>query len=1118
MPRPSFVLATLAALAFLVPPTATAQQSARTDREPDNENLPLEAARSVPLDTEEGSWLSLDVSPNGRTLVFDMLGDLFTLPIEGGTATRLTSGMAFDMQPRFSPDGERLLFVSDRSGGSNLWTLDLASGDTAQITEGNGNLWMSPEWAPDGRYIAASKGETRLGIVKLWLGHVDGGSGQLLIAEPEQLKTVGAAFSPDGRYIWHARRNGSWQYNAAFPQYQLAVYDLETGESYTRTSRYGSAFRPTLSPDGRWLVYGSRHEDQTGLRIRDLESGDERWLAYPVQRDDQESIADRDVLPGMDFTPDSREVVASYGGRIWRLPVEGGDPIEIPFRVNEQFAVGPEVSFQYDIEDDPTFVVRQIRDAVPSPDGSRLAFTSLDRLYVMDWPDGTPRRLTSATITEAHPTWSPDGRSIAYVSWEPSGGHVWRAPADGGTPVRLSSAAATYQQPAWSPAGDRIVVVRGPARAYQESTGPGAPGAEEDIVWLPADAPSGGGSATLVAPTQGRQRPHFTDDPDRIYLSHGDDGLVSIRWDGTDQKEHVKVVGNTRPGQDEPNQAELTLMAPQGDRALALVNRDVYVVTVPRVGAEAPTISVADPDDASFPARKVTEIGGEFPAWSGDGASVHFSMGNAHFVYDIERARAVEDSVEAAEEAAGEEEEEEEEEQEPEQGEQSEEEDDPAYTPFEQRIRIEATRDTPTGSVVLSGARVITMRGDEVLENADILVTNNRISAVGPAGSLDVPGGASRIDISGTTVSPGFVDTHAHMWPAWGLHKNQVWMYSANLAYGVTTTRDPQTSSTDVITYGDLVEAGQVVGPRVYSTGPGVFGDYVMDAIRDADHARDILRAYSDYYDTKTIKMYMAGNRQQRQWVIQAAREQGLMPTTEGGLRAEYDLTLAIDGYSGLEHSYPIYPIYEDVVTLFAETGIVYTPTLLVAYGGPWSENYWYAKQPPHDDEKLQRFTPHSELDAKTRRRNAGWFMDEEYVFEELGTALDKIVEAGGRIGVGSHGQLQGLGYHWELWSMQAGGLTEHEALQAATIFGAEALGFGADLGTVEQGKLADLVIMEANPLDDIQNTNTIRYVMKNGRLYDGDTLDEVWPRQRASVTEVFNDDGPGGNGGDGSR
>ncbi len=1124
------LLPLLALIALPFPRALLASQQNEGAKKDSTENrekrsLPLEPARSFELDTDRGTWLSVDVSPDGTTIVFDMLGDLFTVPIEGGEATRLTRGLAFDMQPRFSPDGTKLLFVSDRSGGDNLWTLDLATGDTAQITKGNGNSWLSPAWAPDGTYIAASKGETRLGTVKLWLGHIEGGSGKVLTPEPRQLKTVGAAFSPDGRYIWFARRMGSWDYNASLPQYQLGMYDRETGETFTRTSRYGSAFRPTLSPDGRWLVYGTRHEAQTGLRIRNLGTGEERWLVYPVQRDDQESIADRDVLPGMAFTPDSRELVFFHDGRIWRAPVEGGDPIPVPFHVHESFAMGPEVRFEYPIEDTPTFTVRQIRDAVPSPDGSKLAFTSLDRLYVKDWPDGEPRRITGAGVTEAYPTWSPDGGWVAWVSWAPEGGHIWKARADGrGEPIRLTSVPATYQEPAWSPAGDRIAAIRGPARAYREATGPRAPGASDDIVWVAADPPGGGGPAHLVAPTEGRSHPHFTRDASRIYLSHGEKGLVSVRWDGTDEKAHVKVVGNRRPGAEQPNRANVTIMAPRGDRALASVNRDLYVVTVPQVGGEAPEISVARPESAAFPARKVTRIGGEFPAWGADGRTVHFSMGNAHFVYDLDRAKAVEDSIEAAKKAEAEEAGDRggnevqggEEEAAGDEGQEAngEEAEEAGYQPFEKRILIEAARDRPRGSVLLTGARAITMRGDEVIENADILVTDNRIAAVGPAGTIDVPEGAREFDLAGKTVIPGFVDTHAHMWPAWGLHKTQVWMYLANLAYGVTTTRDPQTSQTDVITYGDLVEAGQVVGPRVYSTGPGVFGDYQLDAIADLDHARRLLEAYSKYYDTETIKMYMAGNRQQRQWVIMAAREQELMPTTEGGLRAQYDLTLLLDGYPGLEHSFPIYPIHPDVVKLFVASGVTYTPTLLVAYGGPWAENYWYETEPPHDDPKLRRFTPHSELDAKTRRRGAGWFMDEEHVFRKHAESVKRIVEAGGRIGIGSHGQLQGLGYHWELWSVQSGGLSEHDALRAATIFGAEAIGHARDLGSLETGKLADLVILDANPLENIRNTDTIRYVMKNGRLYDGDTLDEVWPRQRSLAAEGWTPDEPGGTGG----
>ncbi len=1061
----------------------------------EKKGLPLEAERTASFVVDEGTWISLDVSPDGETLVFELLGDLYTLPIGGGEAVPLLTGMAFESMPAYSPDGERIAFVSDRDGSENVWVAEADGENAKKLSKDERSSFVSPTWTPDGRYVVASRSTRSLGVHELWMYHVDGGSGVQLTnadAKPDAPRAqrrndLGARISPDGRFLYYARRAGAWTYNTpGFPLWQLVRRELATGQEDTITREPMGAFRPLLSPDGEKLVYATRFETATGLRIRDLDSGEEDWLAYPVQRDDQESRAARDVLPAYAFLPDGEAVVAAWGGKIRRIDLASGSSEVIPFRAKVEQPLGPLLDFPRRVEDGPV-VSRLIQAPVLSPDGKRLVFSALASLWIKDFPDGEPARLTNLLVGtgqevgEFLPAWSPDGLEIAYVSWSDiEGGHLWRVPAAGGDPTRLTSAAAYYRDPVWSPGGDEIFLLRGSRRAQLlAGRGMGPLDANLDLIRVVA----GSGATELVAPGRGRGRPHFGPERDRIYL-YSAEGIQSMRLDGSDRRGHLKVVGFARRDQTSP--AEDARISPDGKWALALVDYHLWLVAAPPLGGEALEVDVYKP---GVPAKRLTDIGADYFAWADGGETITWAVGSSFFrqpidsvsfeIPDEDAAEDTEDGAEAEEEA-----------KEP-----------PAYE--EVPIRVEVARHRPSGDLVLRGARVITMAGDQVLDRADIWVKDNRIHRVGPPGG-PTPPGAHTIDVEGKTIMPGIVDVHAHFRSTQELLSDQLWTLLANLAYGVTTMRDPQAGSHHAFAYQDLVDAGMSLGPRAYSTGRGVFNNTDFKSYQDT---HDLLARYKKYYRTDTLKAYVMGNRKQRQWVVKASKELEIMPTTEGSLDLKLDLTHVIDGFSGNEHAFPIVPLFADVTELTAQSKITYTPTLLVAYGGPFGENYFFAASDVYEDQKLRRFIPQHDLYAKTARRP--WFREEEHVFEKLAAGAAEIVRRGGRVGIGGHGQLQGIQCHWEMWALHSGGLSEMGTLRAATLHGAEAIGFAQDLGSIEEGKLADLLVLDANPLEDIHNTNTIRYVMKNGELFEGDTLDQIWPEVRSLPSMWWQRGGP---------
>jgi len=1058
-----------------------AKEKEKTDEPKKKAGLPLKPDRTIEFTTDEGTWVSLDVSPDGKTILFELLGDLYTVPIAGGEAKAITTGLAFDSQPRYSPDGKTIAFVSDRDGAENLWIAAADGRAPKPLTKDKQSLFASPSWTPDGEYVLVSRQpQLPWGAYELWMYHVKGGSGVQVTkgktkpdpTRDDYVHAIGAVASRDGKYFYYTKRNKLFNAynNLNFPLSQVARRDRATGDEDIFTDARGSGFRPAIAPNGSVLAYGTRVDNQTGLRVRDLASGEERWLKLPVQRDEQESRYTRDLIPGYAFTPDSKFVLAAYGGKIHRLDVQTGADLVVPFSARVSQPVGSRLNFPVRVDDGPV-KARLIQAPEPSPDGKRLAFSALTKLYVMNLPEGKPKQLSATDAREFHPTWSPDGKTLAYVSWAPEGGHIWKRSGDGqGEPERLTRAAAFYHDPVWTPDGKRVVALRAPRQTRVEK--PYGSGAVLDLVWVPAE----GGEATIISPARGASQPHFAREADRVYVTTPQ-GLVSMRFDGTDRRTHLAVTGKTSYAPGEPEAAEEIVLSPNGQWALARVTNQLYLLALPQFGGEAPKVSVNEP---AVPLKKLTDIGADYAAWADGGKTITWAVGASFFRLPFDSI--VFAPLKSDEEEKGEDKEKAEAEKKAQKP-----------KPDEVGVVIERPRYRPRGSVVLKGAKVITMRGDEVIPEGEIVVTDHRIVAVGAKGSVKVPEGAKVIDVASATIVPGFIDTHPHWFEIKrGVLDMQNWSFFANLAYGVTSGRDPQTGTNDMFAYQDLVETGEMVGPRAFSTGPGVFSDTDFQAEEDV---LAVVAKYKKYYRTNTLKSYMIGNRRQRQWMIEACRKNEVMPTTEGGLDLKLNLTHALDGFSGNEHSLPVVPLFADVVELFARTGISYTPTLLVAYGGPFGETDFFTTTSIHDEPKIRRFIPHEVLDSKVRR--SAWFHKSEHVYPLIAASAAKVARAGGHVCVGSHGEMQGIGYHWEMWALSSGGWQPMEVLRTATLHGAEAIGYAQDLGSLETGKLADLVVLSADPLKDIHNTSSIRYVMKNGELFEGDTLDRVWPDKK---------------------
>jgi len=1005
------------------------------------------------INTDEGTWMNLDVSADGKDIVFDLLGDIYIMPIAGGTATPLSEGIAWDIQPRFSPNGKYISYTSDKSGADNIWIMNRDGSNKRQVTKETFRLLNNATWTPNSEYLIARKhftGSRSLGAGEMWMYSIYGGEGiQLTKRKNDQQDAGEPNVDPNGRFLYFSEDvspgpNFEYSKDPNGLIYAIRQLDMTTGKLTNLIAQSGGSARPQISPDGKMMAYVKRVRLKSVLFVQNLKTGEEWPLTEDLSHDQQETWAIFGVYPNYAWTPDAKNIVFYAKGKIKKIELASLITSDVPFQVSSKQTVQEALHFPQQVHN-PEFTAKMIRQLTTSPDGKFVIFNAAGFLYKKDLPNGNPERVTQGIEFEFEPNISPDGKSVIYTTWSDEfKGAIKKSDIKSGKTVTLTEEKGFYYSPSFSSKGDRILFRKGIGNdvlgyAYGRGTG---------IFLMSAN----GGPKTLIS--ESGIKPQFSADDSRIYFQGNEGGkkaLKSIDLNGGNERTHYTSTYTTQ-------------FSPSPDGKWLAFTELFNVYITPMVTVGAPLELSAS--NRNLPLSRITRDAGTYIHWSGDSKKLLWTLGDQYYSREIKDAFGF---LEGAPKELPK----------------------PDSTGIALNLRLKS--DSPSGLTALKGGRIITMKGDAVIEEGTILIENNKIIAMGKATEMVIPDAARVIDVTGKTIMPGIIDVHAHLRTSPdGISPTNDWSYLANLAFGVTTAHDPSSNTEMVFSQAEMIRSGRMVGPRLYSTGSilyGADGDFkvVINSLDDAlSHLRR-LKAVGAF----SVKSYNQPRRDQRQQILEAARQLKMEVVPEGGSTFFTNMNMVADGHTGIEHSIPVAPVYKDVISFWNNTKVAYTPTLIVSYGAQWGENYWYDRTNVWENERLLNFTPRAIVDARSRRRTTSEYGDYGHI--DVSKATKQIADGGNtKVNLGAHGQIQGLGAHWELWMLVQGGMTPLQAIRCATINGANYLGMNREIGSLEVGKLADLVIMDANPLDDIRNSEKIKYVMINGRIYDSLSMNEI--------------------------
>ena len=985
------------------------------------------------LKTTEGTWLNLTVSPDGEAIVFQMLGQLFQLPLDGGMAIQRTDGWSYNEYPLFSLDGDKLLFISDRSGNKEVWSVDYPSFDNYRRVD--------VEAATDFRQRVSS------------------------------FSTFDKTDAPYLEKQVLARSQNEVHYTAP------AILEP--------TKRFGNC------GDVYW---------QHGISVR------AKGHDQPIAMLGPYCIWHPRRLPVGAFTPKSDGFIAWHDGKIVRVNLPLGEISEIPFTASVELAIRPLQIFQQRISQSPTVIARRPTFPTLSPDGNYVAFSAFDRIWVQGVGDERASRLTNSPYGEYDPAWSPNGKELAFATWVDSerGGHIVVADfsknclkQNNCRTRRLTAEPALYGRLIYSMQGTAIYasyINLSRARAYEQTAGDMA----SKLTHTPPEQ-----IISVMTSNAASTVEHELSDPDTYHQIGQYGGRLGVRGVGgnsgpeqivfgvyeagsahgrvnavraltvddkveIDAKLHTlfKVVDpNWRPDASTSDEIRSNVniddisLSPDLTKAVLVINR-----------RELFLVDTADFDKDPyilFPiellASKATKItsnsnGGEFVQWSSDSRHFTYSFGNAFFLYDLEDAAAARYQREP-------------------------------YSPKRIELTAERPRDLPTGRLLLENARIITMSDQGVIEKGDVYIKNGRISWFGPSGGKQFPMGVKRFDISEKVVIPGLVDSHNHV-IAGGREfqrRHRIRQFESNLAYGVLNSRNAQEYRAHIHrNIEDRRDVGDIRGARILTTGPGITS-VTKEEIASIDVADEIVSRYKNVYKVKWLKDYMTLGRAQRIRLVRAADAYGLNVFSHGhGL--EMLITNTIDGFAGYDHALELGSVYDDVIQLASKSGIALAHNAIEQNSMRMITRNW-------TDQQQEKFEFWFGEDESSYR---GWRENEVASFQVTRDLriIPKLYASGVNVIVGGHGDTPGLSTHFQVWSYVEAGMSEADALEVGTLRTAKALGLDRDIGSIERGKLADLLVLNGDPLDDIRSTMDIDLVVFNGRVYDADRLQILYPEQ----------------------